>query len=41
MFSRKMTVAVEGPYGLPSVDLISGYYSVFLLIGGGVGDNMW
>ena len=41
MFSRKITVAVEGPYGLPSVDLISGYYSVFLLIGGGVGDDMW
>ena len=37
--SKKLTVAVEGPYGLPSVDLISGGYSVFLLIAGGIGDQ--
>ena len=37
--SKKLTVAVEGPYGLPSIDLISGGYSVFLLIAGGIGDH--
>ena len=39
LVSKKMTVVVEGPYGLPSIDLISGYYSVFLLIGGGIGEE--
>ena len=38
MVAKKLTVVVEGPYGLPSIDLISGGYSVFLLIAGGIGE---
>jgi hypothetical protein len=38
LMSKKMTVVLEGPYGLPSIDLVSGYYSVFMLIGGGIGE---
>jgi predicted ferric reductase len=36
--SRSISITVEGPYGLPSVDL-GGYYKVYLFIAGGIGDN--
>eukprot|EP00607_Mallomonas_marina_P010876 CAMPEP_0182422080 /NCGR_PEP_ID=MMETSP1167-20130531/7674_1 /TAXON_ID=2988 /ORGANISM="Mallomonas Sp, Strain CCMP3275" /LENGTH=357 /DNA_ID=CAMNT_0024599823 /DNA_START=613 /DNA_END=1686 /DNA_ORIENTATION=- len=32
-----LKVLVEGPYGIPSIDLESPVYEVFLLIGGGIG----
>ena len=28
---------IEGPYGIPCIDLTSGYYQVFVLIAGGIG----
>lgn len=28
---------VEGPYGMPTIDLTGGYYKVILLIAGGIG----
>ena len=33
----KIALNIEGPYGFPSIDLASGAYTVFLLIGGGIG----
>ena len=35
----KIALNVEGPYGIPSIDLASGVYTVFLLIGGGIGEK--
>ena len=35
--SFKMFINLEGPYGLPSIDLTGGTYTMFLLIGGGIG----
>jgi hypothetical protein len=31
---------IEGPYGMPTVELTGGYYKVFLLIAGGIGKFM-
>jgi hypothetical protein len=39
LVSKKLTVVLEGPYGLPSIDVVSGFYSVFMLIGGGIGEK--
>ena len=33
-------INVEGPYGLPCIDLSSGYYQVYLLIAGGIGETL-
>ena len=33
----KIALNIEGPYGIPSIDLASGVYTIFLLIGGGIG----
>lgn len=35
---RSIWLTVEGPYGLPSVDL-GGYYKVYIFIAGGIGEN--
>ena len=34
-----MAISVEGPYGLPSIDLGDGVYTVYLMISGGIGIN--
>ena len=36
----KIALNIEGPYGIPSIDLASGVYTVFLLIGGGIGNKI-
>jgi predicted ferric reductase len=36
--SRSISITVEGPYGLPSIDL-GGYYKVYLFIAGGIGED--
>ena len=32
-----MAINVEGPYGLPKIDLGDGVYTVYLMISGGIG----
>lgn len=36
--SRSISITVEGPYGLPSIDL-GGHYKVYLFIAGGIGED--
>lgn len=33
----KLKAFFSGPYGFPSIDLVSDYYKSFLLVGGGIG----
>jgi hypothetical protein len=35
--SMKLIVNIEGPYGMPMIDLASGYYRTYLFIAGGIG----
>lgn len=40
VIKAKINLNIEGPYGFPSIDLTSGAYTVFLLIGGGIGEQL-
>jgi NADPH oxidase len=37
---KKLDVVVEGPFGAPSVDLLTETYSVYLFITGGIGEQV-